>query len=193
MKPRVSAEHPVGPFADRPSREVIRQGIAAASLLVTAACGGAAQPQAGRIAPEYDARTGRLILLKYDANQNGSIDTMGYMDGARVVRIEVDADEDGKVDRWEYYGPDGKIERIALSTKSDGMPARTEWYEAEVAVRAEEDTDGDGRVDKWETYQDGRLVSVAFDAAHRGSPDRRIVYSPDGSAQVETVTTSGAN
>ena len=29
-----------------------------------------------------------------------------YMDGTRAVRIEVDTNKDGKVDCWEYYGPD---------------------------------------------------------------------------------------
>ena len=63
--------------------------------------------------PEYDPQTGKLRLLKYDSDGNGKVDTVSYMDGSRVVKIEIDKDEDGKVDRWEYYGPDRKLEKVA--------------------------------------------------------------------------------
>jgi hypothetical protein len=163
-----------------------------------------------RIEPVYDKTTGRLQLLKYDSDGDGKIDTVSYMDGALVVRIEIDKDEDGKVDRWEYYGPDQKLEkvgfsrandgkedawsyagpdgaisRIEVSTRRDGKANRFEHYEKDVLVRAEEDTDGDGTIDKWETYDGARLASVAFDTNHRGTPDRRLIYGTDGSARLE--------
>jgi hypothetical protein len=163
-----------------------------------------------RITPEYDKATGKLSLLKYDSNGNGKIDTWSYMDGARIVRIEIDKDEDGKIDRWEYYspdqklekvgssraqdgkedawsyiGPDGTVARIDVSTRRDGKVTRVEHYQHDILVAAEEDSDADGRMDKWETYEGARLASVAFDTQHRGTPDRRLVYGPDGTARVE--------
>ena len=132
------------------------------------------------------------------------------MDGARVLRIEIDQDQDGKVERWEYYGPgqklekvgfsrsndgkedawsyaaaDGSISRIEIATRRDGKISRTEHYEKDAPVRAEEDTNGDGKIDKWETFDAGRLASVAFDSTHRGAPDRRLVYAADGSVRIE--------
>ena len=163
-----------------------------------------------RIQPEYDRKTGKLELLKYDSNGNGKVDTWSYMDGARIVRIEIDTDEDGMIDRWEYYGadrklekigfsrakdgkedawsyagPDGSISRIEVSTHRDGKVTRIEHYRANRMVSAEEDSDGDGKFDKWETYAEERLATVSFDTAHRGTPDRRIVYGTAGSARVE--------
>jgi hypothetical protein len=163
-----------------------------------------------RITPEYDKKTGKLQLLKYDSNGNGKVDTFSYMDGARVLRIEIDNDEDGKIDRWEYYGPDQKIEkvgfsrlrdgkedawsydgpdgsivRIDVSTKRDGRVTRIEHYDHEKLLAAEEDSREDGRIDKWETYDGDRLASVAFDTEHRGTPDRRLVYGSDGTARME--------
>ncbi|MGB7218273.1 MAG: hypothetical protein WBD07_05650 [Vicinamibacterales bacterium] len=152
--------------------------------LSAAACGGASAG-ASRIAPEYDKKTGQLQLLKYDANGNGKVDTWSYMQGVRILRIEIDNDEDGKMDRWEYYDAGQKLERVGLSTRGDGKAMRTEWYELDRLKRAEEDTDADGRTDKWETYESGHLTAVAFDAMHRGTPDRRLVYGPDGSVRVE--------
>ena len=36
------------------------------------------------------------------------------------LRIEIDTNEDGKIDRWEYYGPDQKLERVGFSRSNDG-------------------------------------------------------------------------
>jgi hypothetical protein len=163
-----------------------------------------------KIEPTYNKKTGRLELLRYDSNGDGRFDTFSYMDGARILRIEIDQNEDGKIDRWEYYGPDqrlekvgfsraqdgiedawsffdatGAIERIEISTRRNHKVDRVEHYDKGALVRAEEDSDGDGRFDKWETYDGARLASVAFDTVHRGTPDRRLIYGADGSARVE--------
>src|SRR5205823_1091388 len=73
-----------------------------------------------RIQPVYDRETGKLTLLKYDSKGDGTPDTFSYMDGTRVVRIEIDTDRDGKVDRWEYYSGDEKLERVGSSRANDG-------------------------------------------------------------------------
>ena len=163
-----------------------------------------------RISPEYDKTTGKLALLKYDSDGNGKVDTWSYMDGARVVRIEIDKDEDGKIDRWEYYDANQKLEKIGtsrahdgkedawsylddagaiarvdVSGKHDGTISRVEHYQTGVLVAAEEDSDGDGKMDKWETYDGDRLASSAFDTTHRGAPDRRLIYGPNGTATLE--------
>jgi hypothetical protein len=176
--------------------------------LVSASCQRTAETR--RIEPVYDKRTGKLQLLKYDSNGNGVIDTWSYMDGARAVRIDIDADEDGKIERWEYYGANqklekvgfsrskdgkedawsyagaaGSIERIEMSTRRDGHVNRVEHFKADRLIAAEEDSDHDGRIDKWETYDGDRLVSVAFDTLHRGTADRRLVYGANGAARLE--------
>jgi len=153
----------------------------------------------------YDKETGRLERLTYDADKNGVIDTWTYMDGTKTLRSEIDRNEDGKVERWEYYGDDGKVEKVALSrgdtgtadmwlypgadgtvaraelsSREDGVVDRREWYENDIVVRAEEDANGDGKVDKWETYAGGAVASVAFDEDGDGRPDRRLTYGPNG-------------
>lgn len=162
------------------------------------------------IEPVYDATTGRLQQLRYDSDGNGSVDTVSRMDGTRVLRLEIDKDEDGKVERWEYYdparnlekvgfsrsndgvedawsyaGPDGQVSRVEISTRRDGKVSRTEFYQGELPTSAEEDTDGNGAIDKWETYEAGRLTTVAFDSMNLGRPGRRLSYSVDGSVAVE--------
>ena len=173
-------------------------------------CSGLASRPKNRIESAYDNATGKLQLIKYDSDGDGRIDTFAHMDGTRVTRLDVDVDNDGKIDRWQYYGPDRKIEKVGFSLQKDGIEdawiyvgtdgatsrvessprrdgkvSRTEYYEENLLVRAEEDGDGDGRVDKWETYEGARLAIAAFDTTHRGAPDRRIVYGADQTVRVE--------
>jgi hypothetical protein len=183
------------------------------AIALTSNCAGPRAIAPERLQPEYDQKTGKLRLLKYDSKGNGKIDTWSYMDGPRIVRIEIDKDGDGKIDRWEYYradrtlekvgfsrandgkedawsfaGPDGAVARIDVSTHRNGRVDRIEYYEHDALVRAEEDTDGDGTIDKWETYEESRLASVSYDTTrHRGAPDRRMIYAADGSAHVEVI------
>ena len=152
------------------------------------------------IEPVYNPQTGILQLLKYDTDGDGKTDTWRYMDGARVIRVEIDRDRDGRIDRWEHYdanqklekigislagdgvedawtylGADGQVARIESSPQRNGKVQRVEYFDRGALSRAEEDTDGDGRIDKWETYEAARLVVVAFDTMGRGVSDRRMV------------------
>jgi hypothetical protein len=189
-----------------------RQLLVPASIVVLAQClaAGCGREREKKLEPVYDAVTGKLQLLKYDSRGTGHFDTFRYMDGARVIRVEVDSDGDGKIDRWEHYGADQKLEKVGFSLQNDGKEdawawvdadgattrvessprrngkvSRVDHYEHGVLVRAEEDSDGDGRIDKWETYDGPRLATVAFDTMHRGVPDRRIIYDADSNARIE--------
>ena len=173
--------------------------IAAATVLASIACGGARDDE--RVKAQYDKETGKLSQLTLDVLKDGKPNITSYMDGAKFLRIEIDANEDGKIDRWEYYGadqrlervgfsravdgkadawafqgPDGSVSRVEVSTKRDGKVNRTEFYEKNALARAEEDTDSDGRTDKWEHYESGALVSVSFDTTKSGKPTTTIDY-----------------
>jgi hypothetical protein len=144
----------------------------------------------------YDPKTGRLSEITYDKNKDGRIDTWVSMDGSRPVSARLDTDEDGTIDRWEYYNQNGLLLRVGESRAktgqadmyaymgADGTPARIEflelsnvtsqegvvrreYLEAGVKVRGEEDTDGDGVMDRWEIFSGGRLRSVEFDDAKK--------------------------
>lgn len=160
----------------------------------------------------YDKTTGKLTQLTYDRNHNGTIDTWTDMDGTRPLRSRIDLDEDGKIDRWEYYDetgaltkvgfsrkhdatpdawafsrPDGSLERVEISSTADERKIdRREFYERGVMVRVEEDTNGDGRTDTWETYQDGALKVLELDEDHDGKPDRRLTYAGQDLATIES-------
>ena len=168
-------------------------------LAVSAAC----RPSGSnaRVKAQYDRATGRLSQLIVNNGADSNPNIISYMEGTKFVRIEIDSNEDGKTDRWEYYGPsqtverigisrandgiqdtwlvqsaDGSLARIEISTRRNGKANRTEFYENDVLARAEEDTDADGRVDKWEKYEAGALVSASFDTTKSGKPTATIYY-----------------
>jgi EF hand domain-containing protein len=70
--------------------------------------------------PTYDAATGRLKQLTYDADRNGRVDTWTSMDGTRPLFSRIDRNEDGKIDRWEYYSDTGALVKVGFSRKEDG-------------------------------------------------------------------------
>lgn len=40
---------------------------------------------------------------------------------AIVVRTEVDRDDDGRIDTWYLYGPDGKLTKTGTSSTNNGV------------------------------------------------------------------------
>jgi len=171
------------------------------------------------ITPAYDATTGKLKELAYDSNHNGKPDTWTDMDGARPVQTRIDRNEDGKLDRWEYYdekstlvkvgfsrtddgkvdawafaGADGKIRRIEISSAADDKKIdRWEHYDARGMTAAEEDTNHDGAPDKWEAYEAGIIKTAAFDEDGDGKPDRRLTYSGGSLVTIESEPDAAGN
>ncbi len=171
------------------------------------------------ITPAYDATTGKLKELAYDSDHNGKPDTWTDMDGARPVQTRIDRNEDGKLDRWEYYdqkstlvkvgfsrrddgkadawvfaGPDGKIQRIEISSASDEKKIdRWEHYDARGMTAVEEDANHDGVPDKWETYEAGIVKTAAFDENGDGRPDRRLTYSGGELIMIESEPDAAGN
>lgn len=177
--------------------------LAAVAVLVgcTAGCAAGITPQ-----PTYDVATRQLMRLDVDTDKNGIVDQRTYLRGGTPLRSEMDADEDGRIDRWEYVTPSGDLISVGTSSRGDGVEDRwtfvaeeaglrrvdiatgrtrhvdrREFFRETELVRAEEDSNEDGRPDKWEHYVDGRLRQVAFDTSRAaGRPDRRFSYDARG-------------
>jgi hypothetical protein len=161
----------------------------AAVLLVLASC---ADPEKDRIKettrPTYDKTTGKLTQLTYDANKNGKIDTWTDMDGTRPLRSRMDLDEDGKIDRWEYYDDKGGLTKVGFSRRKDGKPdawafARPDGKVDRIEVSS---TSDEKKIDRWEHYDPssmtangdttGTLLSAEEDTNGDGKPDKWETY-----------------
>ena len=191
----------------------MRRALLLLPVLCLSAC---SNPEKAReklgIKPTYDKTTGKLTALTYDSNHNGTVDTWTDMNGARPIQTRIDRNEDGRLDRWEYYDDQGKLTKVGFSRKDDGKPDawafagvdghverieisstgdgkkidRWEHYDGGGLIAAEEDGNADGVIDKWETYRAGALKSAAFDENGDGKADRRLTY--DGGALVAIET-----
>ena len=179
---------------------------AAAALAASlAACAG------DRVTAIYDA-AGTIRRIDYDTNRDGLTDLRAYLENGRTVRIEADGNGDGVIDRWEYYRPDGQLDRLGTSsgadgiedtwviqngsrmrvdiaTRRDGIADRHEFHDNGVLIRAEQDSNGDGRIDQWQRFEGGKLRELLLDTTQSsGRPDERLVYAANGS--VERVDTN---
>jgi hypothetical protein len=108
------------------------------------------------------------------------------MDGTRIDRIEIDRDENGALDRWEYY-TDNQLAKVGSSSRGDGVVDEWAFHDGDgLLARVESDTNRDGTVDKWELFaraENGRspiLQAVMLDPDQDGRPTKRLVYASDG-------------
>lgn len=144
---------------------------------------------------KYDPKTGKLKRVDTDLNKNGRMETFSYWDGSRLLRIEIDKDEDGKIDRWEHYNDQNKVEKIGSSSKDDEVEDTWTYPDQRgFLARVETDTNRDGVVDKREIFvprpgaPDGRVLSIVeLDIDASGQPARRLYYLPDGSFEKSEV------
>jgi hypothetical protein len=161
-----------------------------ALVLVNGAC---SDPERDRLKAttkaSYDSASGKLTELTFDANRNGRIDTWTEMDGNRPVRSRIDNDEDGKVDRWEYYDQAGKLTKVGLSRKGGDRPDAWAYAGADgQTARMEMSSTADQtKIDRWERYENGVLVTAEFDENGDGRPDRRLTYRGAALVSIETM------
>jgi hypothetical protein len=168
--------------------------LALAAVLALPGCNSPDARGNSLVKPIYNKDTGKLEQIAADRDGNGTVDTRAYMDGAHLKYIEIDRNEDGIPDRWEYYAPGTpdkpsagtvfdtrtQLVRAEESNSPDGKVTRWEFYENGVIQRVNEDTNLDGRIDKWEQYDHGALVRIDLDLTGRGKAERRLVYRADG-------------
>lgn len=169
---------------------------------IAVACASCERPHVTAL---YDLDTHLVSRLDYDDEMSGRIAARTYFSSGRPVRLEVDPDGNGSIDRWEYYGADGSLVRLGrssrndgredtwvtqsgysmrvdISTRRDGFVDRREFHEQGELVRTEQDTNFDRLVDEWQEFDNGKLHILLIDTEQRrGRPDRRLVYGPDGS------------
>jgi hypothetical protein len=159
-------------------------------VCIVAACSDSDRQNAGKTTiPAYDKKTGKLTRLTYDRNHNGVIDTWTDMDGARPVMSRIDLNEDGKIDRWEYYDSGGKLLKVGFSRKDDGKPDAWAFAGPDGKIsRVEISSSGDEKkINRWEHYDasqagpkgepTGALVSAEEDTDGDGLPDKWETYA----------------
>ena len=81
-----------------------------AGCAVFACCAG--EPGPPSIEAQFDKNSGQLSQLTVSKTIDGKPNITSYMAGNKFLHIEIDADEDGRIDRWEYYGDEQKLHKV---------------------------------------------------------------------------------
>lgn len=163
-------------------------------MIVACACAACSNPEQERLKATtkatYDERTGRLKELTSDANGNGRIDTWTDMDGSRPLRSRMDRNEDGRLDRWEYYDDTGRLVKVGFSRRDDGKPDA--WAvpaaDGRVSQVLVSSTGDESKIDRWETYDPSARagsgdpespspIEIAEDTNRDGRPDKWEKYA----------------
>jgi len=106
--------------------------------------------------------------------------TWGNEDPLDVIRLNLDADRDGKPEQVRYIERrSGKIVRKEQDRDYDGTLDVWQDYEEGQLVARVIDSDGDGRPDTWEQYADGRMTSRAIDRDNDDVKDAFYRYRGD--------------
>lgn len=110
-----------------------------------------------------------------DYNGDGKLDERVFYAGNMFERIELDRNNDSKVDAISYYGRDGVISRGESDDDFDGrMESRFEYLHGQWLTQ-ETDEDGDGDVDYTAAAISGVIYSEEWlDAA--GKVIKRVVF-----------------
>lgn len=110
------------------------------------------------------------------------------MDGSRPVQSRIDADEDGTIDRWEYYDESGRLAKVGFSSRKDGRVDSWAFSGPDGSIARIEisSTGNEQKIDRWEFYSTGVLESVAMDENGDGKPDRKLSYTNGALAVIES-------
>ena len=173
----------------------IGSAVAALAALATA-CSPGPTPAASHHLVEkgpfqalYASVDGHLERVAYDADGDHRAEIVTVFAPSRIpLRAQIDTDNDGIVDRWEFYAPDGKVAKVGTARKVAGRPDVWTYPDGFGGVsRKEYDDDGDGHPERAEDLLDGAVVAEEYDTDADGHWDRRLVRGRDGSiARIDT-------
>jgi hypothetical protein len=137
-----------------------------AAMMLPACSGAESERLKATVQPTYDKTTGKLAELTSVANGNGRIDTWTAMDGTRPLRSRADRDEDGTLDRWEYYDASGVLVKVGFSRRNDGIPDAWAFSDSEGKLTRVEisSTADESRIDRWEHFDGSSALPIGGSA-----------------------------
>jgi len=163
-----------------------RLQVVSVALMLTACADREVERLRATTKATYDRHTGRLIVLTFDRNHNGRIDTWTEMQGARPIQSRTDRDEDGKIDRWEYYDQEGRLVKVGFSRSGSEKPDAWAYSDRLGNLERVEisSTGNESKIDRWEHFQinpsasglNGPLIGAEEDSNGDGKPDRWETY-----------------
>ncbi len=117
----------------------------------------------------------RLVRKEMDLNDDGKVVVWRwYNDKEQVIKEALDLDFDGKVDEIIYFDERGEPIKKELALDFKGKPNTWKYYEKGKLVRVERDTKGTGKVDTWEYWEGGKVDRIGIDTDGDGVVDQWV-------------------
>jgi hypothetical protein len=125
---------------------------------------------------EKGTKVEAMVCKKVDLNFDGKVDYMvQYDDAGNIKYEEYDFDFDGKFDARFHY--DSKTKHKVVVERVSGFTGRVDIWEKygtdDKLESVRRDRNGDGKPDYWENYVGGVLVQILYDDDYDGRVDRK--------------------
>ena len=124
--------------------------------------------------------TDGLVVQEVDLNEDGNPDVFNYFkplgDDRRLVRKELDLNLDGRIDVISFFDETGKLEREDMDGDFDGKFNHVYHYQEGRRVMAEWDTDYDGKPNIFVYYENANGKMVASRKERDTTGDGLIDY-----------------
>lgn len=154
----------------------MKRSLVAATALLVGGCSRQAAPTPRAV---YDQASGKLARVEYALGSSRRNNAVAFMDGTRVMWIELDLTGNGRPERWDHYKSDGTLDRVALASRDDGVPDALAYYgSGGQLLRIERSTARDGQYNRIEHYEGGSLARSEEDTNRDGRPDKWETYAP---------------
>ena len=119
--------------------------------------------------------------LEIDENKDGKLDRWEEYNVAGLLVRYSTSGKGGKPDRFVELDPATKATlRVETDADHDGRRERLEVYASSQLIRSEMDTNGDGKRDRVQTWNKGQLESEEMDRDGDGKPDIKISHAKGG-------------
>jgi hypothetical protein len=173
--------------------------ILLAALLALTACSEVRRARRAAIKAVYDPTSGRLVRLAHDSNINGKPDTWTAMNGATPISSTIDRNEDGRIDRWEYYDASGQLRKVGFSRRDDGTPDAWAYSRADGTLERIDISSAadESKIDRREYYTFARpdappvLARAEEDANGDGRIDKWEEYDEGGQLRTAAWASAG--
>ncbi|HKA89369.1 MAG TPA: hypothetical protein VKE22_16995 [Haliangiales bacterium] len=125
---------------------------------------------------EKGTKVEAMVCKKVDLNHDGKVDyIVQYDDAGNIKYEEYDFDFDGKFDARFHYDP--KTKRKTVVERVSGFTGKVDIWEKygpdDKLESVRRDRNGDGKPDYWENYVGGVLVQILYDDDFDGRVDRK--------------------
>ena len=111
-----------------------------------------------------------------DENNDGRPDHFLIYRNGLLSRAEIDRNADDKIDEWEFYDREGKIERTESDDNFDGHPDTWGSYKNGMIESWRSDADYNGRPDWFATYENGIVAHMDCRPNESDIVVRRNIY-----------------